>query len=401
MPAKSGPRKFNFTKATLGSLPAPDKGQVIYHDTKQPGLALRITPAGTRVFYVYRRLAGRPVKMALGQFPGDLTIEKARKMAAEICGDAARGIDPMAQRRAARAEMLVGELFAYWMGHATEHKKTAKEDQRLIDKFLSGWRGRQITAVKKTDVQAVHTRVKKKSGPYQANRVLALVRAMFQKAIDDLGLPGPNPAKGIKKYRERSRDRYLQPDELPAFFQALVDEPNEALRDFFLLALLVGARRGNLQAMRWDELNLGAAMWRIGETKSGETVVAHLPPAAVELLRARHEARDGGPWVFPSRSKTGHLVEPKAAWKRILERGGLSDLRIHDLRRSLGSWAAASGASLLVIGKALGHKSTAATQVYARLGLADVKETVNTAAEAMIRAAGAKLEGLTNGKEEK
>jgi integrase len=99
--------------------------------------------------------------------------------------------------------------------------------------------------------------------------------------------------------------------------------------------------------------------------------------------------------VFPGRGKTGHLVEPKTAWARILKRAGLQNLRLHDLRRTLGSWQAATGASLPIIGKSLGHKSLAATQVYARLNLDPVRAAVNTATDAMLLAGG--VTGLLEG----
>ena len=95
-----------------------------------------------------------------------------------------------------------------------------------------------------------------------------------------------------------------------------------------------------------------------------------------------------GEWVFPSYGKTGHLVEPKKAWNRLLDRAEISDLRIHDLRRTLGSWQAATGASLPVIGKSLGHKNQATTAIYARLDLDPVRQAVNTATAAMLAAGG-------------
>jgi len=90
-------------------------------------------------------------------------------------------------------------------------------------------------------------------------------------------------------------------------------------------------------------------------------------------------------FVFPGPGKTGHYAEPKSAWKRILEKAGIKNLRIHDLRRSLGSWQAATGANLSVIGKTLGHKNTSTTAVYARLNLDPVRESMNKAAQAMLK----------------
>jgi integrase len=105
---------------------------------------------------------------------------------------------------------------------------------------------------------------------------------------------------------------FLQADELPRFFQSLAEEPSIAMRDFILLALLTGARRANLCAMRWAEINLADSVWRIPDTKNGTPQNVTLCPEAVEILKARQEATAGG-FVFPGTGASGHMVEPKKA----------------------------------------------------------------------------------------
>ena len=233
----------------------------------------------------------------------------------------------------------------------------------------------------------LHGRIGKQNGRYAANRVLTFLRAMFNRAAD-IGYSGTNPTTGVKRFREQSRDRFLQADELHRFFRALSEELDDTARDFFYLALLTGARRGNLQTMRWEDMNLGAGVWRIPDSKSGEPIVLPLVEPAVRILQGRLQTSDESPWVFPGRGKTGHLVEPKSAWRRILNRAGLDNLRLHDLRRTLGSWQAAGGASLPVIGASLGHRDARATQVYARLTLDPVRKSVERATAAMYEAGG-------------
>ena len=136
--------------------------------------------------------------------------------------------------------------------------------------------------------------------------------------------------------------------------------------------------------MAWQDVDLTARYWRIPETKSGSVVVVPLVPAAVEVLQARHKANGSSPWVFPAKSASGHLSEPWAAWRRLLKRAGLSDLRIHDLRRSLGSWQAIGGSSLPIIGKSLGHSQPSTTAIYARLSMDPVRSSVESATAAML-----------------
>ncbi|MCG2685361.1 MAG: site-specific integrase, partial [Planctomycetales bacterium] len=218
----------------------------------------------------------------------------------------------------------------------------------------------------------------------------------YNRAKDSLGYEGDNPALGIKRFSEEKRDRFLHADELRAFFVSLQAEPNAMLQHFFLLCLLTGARRGNIQAMRWDEIDFNTALWRIAgeDAKAGIPIVIPLTTAALDVLHARQEANGTSPWVFPSRGKHGHIVEPKAAWKRIIERAGLVDVRPHDLRRSLGSWMAITGAGLPVVGKMLGHTQASTTQIYARLSIDPVRQAAEKATTAML-AAGGRMKLLT------
>ena len=115
---------------------------------------------------------------------------------------------------------------------------------------------------------------------------------------------------------------------------------------------------------------------------------ADLGAEAIEILKARQN--NGSVWVFPGTGATGHLIEPKRAWARLLERAGIDNLRIHDLRRTLGSWQAKTGASMVIIGKSLNHKSSSTTAIYARLDLDPVRESVDRATSAIMVAAGLK-----------
>jgi integrase len=409
---KPADRKFNFTKKALAVLPGSASGQrVYYHDSDTRGLTLAVSPAGKKVFVLYRKVAGKPERITIGPYP-DLTIEQARGKAAELNGAIARGENPAAKRRNVQEEMTLGELFAtYLEHHAKPHKKSWHDDQEIFNLHLSAWKLRKVSDIRRMDVVTLHSRIGK-SAKYQANRVVALLRCMFGKA-GEWGWHGENPATKIKPFKEHKRERFLQPEEVPYFFEALGDELNETARDFFFIALLTGARRANVQAMRWEEINFPSATWTIPETKSGESVTVALTVTALGILENR-KASSRSEFVFPGDGKSGHLVEPKAAWRRILERAatiqkknwleanpgkheadfakefpsaGFQDLRIHDLRRTLGSWQANSGTSLPIIGKSLGHKSLAATQIYARLNIDPVRASVNKATDALLAAA--------------
>ena len=379
-------RKVNFTKATIEAFPLPPVNRTYFYDSQVRGLCLSVTAKGSRSFLVYRWMDGKPERITLGRYP-DLSIEQARGKASEVNGALARGEDPRFVLSGRNKALTMGQVFGEYMErHAKLHKKTWEEDQRQFNTLVGHWAKRKVESIKRTEVQTLHAQIGQERGIYAANRLLALLHSTFNKAKTWGFMEGENPAHGIPKFRETSRDRFLHKDELPRFFQALADEPNSTLRDFFLVSPLTGARRANVLTMRWEQINFTDATWRIPDTKNHTPQTLPLTKEMLTILSERQKETKGD-WVFPGRSK-GHLKEPKTAWKRILKRAGLDNLRIHDLRRTMGSWQASTGASLTVIGKSLGHKNTSTTAIYARLGVEPVRGAMEVATNAMLAAGG-------------
>lgn len=386
--------KIQFTKDEIKGLALPDSGvRVDYQDTKTAGLQLRVTSKGVKTFSFLRRINGSLERITLGRFP-EVTLEQARDKIALITAEIVKGENPAKIKRAHREEPTFSEVFDLFIPGKrkrngqplSERTKTDYRDSLRI--HLSKIKNLKLSRIGRDDVRRAHAAATKIS-PASANRAVAIVSSVFNYAIDELGIyAGSNPASKIKKNYEAPRERFAQADEMPRLVAAMAEDP---LGDFFLLALLTGARRANLQAMRKSELNLGEGLWRIPVTKNGTSQNVTLSPEAVIILRNRIEASDQKEdFVFPGTGKTGHLTEPKNAWARILKKAEIEDLRIHDLRRTLGSWQAKTGASLTIIGKSLNHKTHQATQIYARLDLDPVRASVDTATSAMMVAAGVK-----------
>lgn len=379
-----------LTKTLLNGLAAPETGKrLTIYDTQTPKLALRMTHTGVRAYYIVKRLGGAMVWLKLGTFP-DMTVEQARIEAGKVLGEFAKGDNPAAVKRAVRAELTFSQAFdAFLTGKRKRDgspisDKTKRDYSDLVRLYLGGIKDKKLSEIERTEIKAVHIKTTKKSAA-QADRVVAVVSAVFTYMLAQERFSGQNPATRIQKNPAPSRDRFLQVDELTPFFKALSESSNEAMRDFFLLALLTGARRANVSAMRWADVDLVAGVWRIAKTKNGTPQTVTLSPEAVMVLEAR---KDGGVFVFPGDGVTGHIVEPKKAWATLLKTAGIVNLRIHDLRRTLGSWQARTGASLPIIGKSLNHKTHQATAIYARLDLDPVRQSVNTATAAIMKAAG-------------
>ena len=409
--------KISFTKKVLDKLPLPPVGKrVDYFDTTTNHLTLRVSHVGTKAFVLYRKIDGIAERLTLGRYP-TMTIDQARRMVAQHNGSIAVGQNPAEEKRSMRQESTLGEVFArYMVEYAKPHKKSWEIDEQRYNVHLIHWQNKKLSAIKKQHVQkllvyiADHQRmiegidkagrrkVKKVGGKGASNQILRLLRKVFNLAID-WGWDGDNPCSRIKEYKSQSRDRFLEGDELPKFFEALGEEPNTTARDYILASLLTGARRTNVLEMRWDEINLERKEWLIPETKNGESQRLPLILAMLTLLKDRKVEGGDSEWVFPSHGSTGHLTNPDKTWKRVLSRAGIEDVRgtwLHDLRRSMGSWQANTGASLSVIGKSLNHKNVNTTAIYARLAMDPVRESMEKAASAMFEAGGVKKDNIVN-----
>jgi integrase len=194
---------------------------------------------------------------------------------------------------------------------------------------------------------------------------------------------GENPCNGITKFKTRSRERFIRPDEFERFFNTLKTVTNIPFRDYVYLSLFTGARQGNILSMRWDQIDFDLGLWHIPITKNKESQTVPLTDLAIRILKERNENKTSDIWVFPSTGASGHLVEPKTAWAKFLGNAKLEDLRLHDLRRTLGSYMAMNNQSLQIIGKVLGHKSSAATQIYSRLSSDPLKHAMEAAQASM------------------
>jgi integrase len=400
-------KHINFTVQALKALPPAGPGQRdVYHDAREQGLQLRVGATGEKHFSLFVRVKnGPPVRISLGRFP-DQTIEQVRRRALQLKSELAQGRNPAEALRARRDEMTLGQAFESYLEHhaaplnlktqdamrgnferylgalpTTPPKKHGK--QRVKSKGAVNWQNRKLSMIKPANVVQLRAALAKGAGKAAANHALKLVRTVFAHVIRLKLFDGDNPAAGLGILKIPSRDRFLQQEELPRLFQALAQASNADTRDFVLLSLLTGARKSNLLAMAWNHIDLVRREWYIPDTKNGEPLVVQLPEAAIKILVNRPHS---GPWVFPGSGKTGHMVSPKKAVSSLFRQAGINGLCIHDLRRTLGSWQAITGASLAIIGKSLGHKSVQATQVYARLSADPVRASVERAVSAIIEA---------------
>lgn len=268
-----------------------------------------------------------------------------------------------------------GELYKlYYERHACVRTRYPQNAQDFFKSHGHKWANVPVESITRRDVQSWIDDLGTTSKS-AATRAWEMMRAVINWGNKRELIDIRNPCNGVDHFKIKPRTRFLLPEEFPRFEAALSEEP-EIFQDFFWLCLYTGARSGNVMSMNWKEIDLDLKIWQIPieKFKNGDSHVVPLSETACAILKRRRMSSDLSSFVFPSSGKTGHLVEPKSAWKRITERANLKDLRIHDLRRTNGSYMAIEGYSSYVIGKMLGHLDQRSTQIYARLDLKTVRE---------------------------
>jgi len=404
-PKRTPPTRKRLTKRTIDAIPVPESGRSVVFDDDVRGFYVETTSTGARSFYLYRKVNGRPRRVRLGGYP-DLAPEAARKMIPKVASEMAEGRDPNAERRRRRqpskTDPTLGEVLTHTLEHHWKPRcRTWKEMLRLFEVNSPEWKPRRLSSITKVDVLELHGRLGKTNGPYLANRWREVARRLFEVAIEDFDFAGGNPVRKVKPFPEHERERFVTPEELPRLFDAIDAAEDVRIADFLWLALLTGVRKTALLRMRFADVDLGRAVWSITPDDSKNNSPIHIPlvPDAVEVIRSRRLAAGGREYVFPGRHGTGHATDIRKPLAKVFKAAGFTDVRLHDLRRTFGSWQAAQGSSELLIGKSLGHRNTRSTAVYARLTLGPVRESVERATEAMkavVQAARAKRKPATN-----
>lgn len=382
---------INFTEKAIAALPIPAKeqGQAIYYDSgSTDGLMLIVTYGGTKTYYHYMFFNKRPVRTKIGR-SSQIKLAVARARAHTMAENATKGIDPGEKRRENLHDITFKQFYEtiYRPEYSIVYKKprSVVNDDSIFTHHLKDFHNRMMLGIKPVEIAKLHNNTKQTHSPYTANRVLSLIKHIYVIAAKHGYMNGhANPAADITKFKEQTRDRFLQSDELQRLFAALETEQNEIFKDYILISLYSGQRRSSILSLRWSQVDLVNGFIYLPDTKNGEPMQVPMTNQLRELFKKINYSKNSD-WVLPSvRSKSGHLEDPKRPWHELLRRAGIKNLRLHDLRRTMGSYQAISGASLHIIGKSLGHKSASATQVYARLTVDPVRNAMQKATDKMM-----------------
>jgi integrase len=380
-----------ITKRLVDSVQAQAREQFLF-DTELPGFGLRVSPKGQKSYIVqYRAGAGRAApkrRVTLGRH-GVLTPDEARRLAKTLLAEVAQGIDPAVRRRNERNAPSVAELCDWYLaeGIGTKKASTIATDRGRIERHIKPLLGsKRVQDVSVADVERFmrsiaegktaidivtgpRGRARVTGGKGTAARTVGLLGGIMTFAVQH-GLRPDNPVHGVERYRDRHNERFLTAAELGRLGEALSEAEEKGANPLAIaiirLLALTGCRRGEIEALRWSEIDFEWGCLRLTDGKTGARVV-QLGAPALKLLAALQRLGTS-PWVFPATSGTGFFEGTPKVWKSIRQRAGLSGVRLHDLRHSYASFGVAGGNSLFIIGRLLGHRDLKTTNRYAHLG---------------------------------
>jgi integrase len=348
-----------LSQQTVDRLSPDPKRTIERPDHLWPALRLVVQPTGSRSFAVRTRIHGRTVKITLDKRAIGTDLVKARDAARDLLAKIAAGRDPRAERTERKERGTVAEVTAdYVERHLKRNTRRWRDAEQMLKRdVLPQWGTRPMASITRRDVLDLVDGVLDRGSPVSANRVLSRIKALFNWAIAR-SVVEHNPAFGIKEpHREQPREKTLSEAELRAIWGAF-NAMGHPFGPLCKLLLLTAQRRGEVAAMRWDQLDFSDAVWRLeaSDTKAARAHIVPLAPVAVELLR--HLPRvDHSPLVFPSeRLASDRPVSGFSKALRTAQRiSGVAAWTFHDLRRSVATGLARLGVAPHVTEKILNH----------------------------------------------
>jgi integrase len=409
---------------------------------KLRGFGCRVRPSGHKSFIALYRLGGRNTpsrKVTIGS-ADKLTVDQAREAAARILARAELGEDEASLRTSARAEMTLSQLCDEYMSLGVDHKKlsTIVSDRSRINAHIQPLLGHKpIGLITTADISQflqdvangkarrnVKTRKRGRSivrgGKGAASRTVRLLSGIFSYATQR-GYLKENPCRGVRLYKDKRNERFLNDQEFRRLGDALRLAETEGLprtahieqdqnsqpsedgsRDLFSphviaafrLLILTGCRLGEVLNLRWRDVDFERGVLNLSDSKTGQKKVL-LSSSAIEILTKLERSGD---YVVAGKRLDRPRADLQRPWRRITQYARLGRLRLHDLRHSYAAIGAMSGLGLVALGKLLGHSSPSTTQRYAHFGDDPLRLASEQVAEVIATAIGVRDSGHTDEK---
>ena len=366
-----------ITRRAINAMPAPDKGQAWLYDTELHGFLVLCQTSGRKTYLVrYKTPAGSWRKITLGAC-AEMDPDDAREEARKVLAASRKGIDPAAELERARQAPTVRTLAdKFQREHASKLKEgTRRNYQILWDRhILPRMATLKVADLKRADIQRLHHAMEET--PHNANRALEVItKALNLAEVWGWRDEGTNPARHVRAYQEQHRQRTLTDQELKRLW-AVLDDVEQGQQvpaaQLVKLLLLTGCRLSEWLKARWDWIEWDRQLLRLPDSKTGARDV-FLPADAVQI---RKELPRRSVFILPG-TTGGPIGGIQRIWRRMRAQAGLGDVRLHDLRHTVGSLGHRAGLNQRQIADLLGHRQMATTARYINSADEHKRETVN------------------------
>lgn len=357
------------------------------------GLGVRLNREGTRNYIAKLSYKGKQRWFTIGPYEL-IELDEARKLVVGMKIALKAGSDPAVLLEQFLYKKVVPENYGmnfkdfanyYIENIAKAHKKSWLKDRQRIDLYLMPlWKDRPITSITKMEVAAIHKSIGK-DRPVAANRLLETISVMWKQAAILGHIPDEkaNIILGIRRYKEKPRDRFLSKEEWVKLLEALETTKGEKFqKEAIKLDLELGFRHSEIVALKWDYVDLERREIRLPDTKSGRPFRQPLTDKAVQILSDLPRFNQ---WVFPSTVLQGnHISAVEKLLKRVCKNAGIEDFRVHDIRRSVGCSVLAATGSLEMVAAVLNHTSYQTTKTYAMYHKDHVRKALEQHSQSVI-----------------
>ena len=357
--------KIKISKTSVSNLSLTESSQVIYWDTELSGFGVRVG-AQTMAFIAQKRVGGRTVRATLG-ICSQLTAEQARKMAGERLYQMSQGQDVnLIKKGQANDQVTLENAFNDYLGTRSLKERTIRDYNRSINLAFKDWRKKNITGISRDMVSRRHKKLGEEMGEAQANQHMRFLRSLMNfcagqyEDVEGKPLIRENPVLRLSQtkawYKVERRRTMIKSHELPAWYQAVMEVKSETIKDYIMLLFLTGLRRQEGFRLRWDDVDFEAKTFVVRDPKNSNPLSLPIGSYIYKMLKMRKEGSGESEFVFPGRSKSGHLTEPKKQVQWVVDKSGVK-FCLHDLRRGFVTCAEGLNISSYAVKQLVNHST--------------------------------------------
>jgi len=385
---------MKLNKSSIKSLPKPENGYQIHWDDELPSFGIRITSTGAASYVLQRRIKNRSQRITICKVH-QMATEGARNEARKLIGDILKGGDPVADKHRQKLGSATVEIGLKDYLSARNLKPRTQKDMKVVtERYLKSWMNKPLVSITPDMVLKKHKEIGAKSLA-QANLAMKYLRAVFSHAMiqycDSEGNPiiTINPVKRLSDtkrwYRVERRQTVIKPHQLPAWFKAVLNLP-ENVKDYLLTLLFTGLRAGEAATLLTDQVDLESRTMTVLDTKNHRTHTLPLSDYLYEIFKRRKGEQK---YIFHARHGEGHLLSTDSAVRQVSKESGVEFCR-HDLRRTFATIAESLDIPAYALKRLLNHAMPDVTAGYIVTDIERLRKPMQMIADYILKVAGQK-----------